>query len=129
MSPQTNQAIFSPRSQGTKFDFDARKLNSGVDESDASSEMTPMLSLNNLPRSGSESDPETSSSPYLNMCPRIEEETDEVFEKNSKNLANPSDAVTNPTYITIEEDLQKKPNDIKVMNSYVNLSASKGLVK
>ncbi|XP_064075126.1 vascular endothelial growth factor receptor 1 isoform X3 [Vanessa tameamea] len=126
MSP-TNQSIFSPRAQSAKFDFDARKLNTRT--SDQGSELTPMLTLNNLPaRSGSESDYDGNVSPYLNMCPRIEEETDEVFEtkqynfKNSQN--NQNSAVTNPTYITFDVDLEKKPQNIS--NNYINVN---GLVK
>lgn len=124
MTP-VNQAAFSPRSPSNKFDFDARKMTTRV--SDGSSEMTPMLTLNNLPaRSGSDSDHEGSHSPYLNMCPRIEEETDEVFETKSKNAKNAQNsAVTNPTYITFDVDIEKKSQDIN--NSYINMP--NGLVK
>ncbi|XP_050342193.1 vascular endothelial growth factor receptor 1 isoform X7 [Nymphalis io] len=128
MSP-TNQSIFSPRAQSAKFDFDARKLNTRASDPNHGSELTPMLTLNNLPaRSGSESDYDGNVSPYLNMCPRIEEETDEVFEtkqynfKNTQN--NQNSAVTNPTYITFDVDLEKKPQNIS--NNYINVN---GLVK
>lgn len=126
MSP-ASQSIFSPRVQSTKFDFDARKLNSGCDPSQGS-ELTPMLTLNNLPRSGSESDHEGNNSPYLNMCHRIDE-NDEVFEnqynlKNAQN--NQNSAVSNPTYITFDGDL-KKPHNIS--NNYININMPNGLVK
>ncbi|XP_014355905.2 vascular endothelial growth factor receptor 1 isoform X2 [Papilio machaon] len=125
MSPATQQTIFSPRATGTKFDFDARKLNPRTEATTHGSELTPMLTLNNLPaRSGSESDHDGNSSPYLNMCPRIEEESDDVFEtkQNLKNIQN--SAVSNPTYITFDVDLEKKP---KNSNNYINVP--NGLVK
>ncbi|CAH0628823.1 unnamed protein product [Chrysodeixis includens] len=127
MSPATKQNIFSPRTQDTKFDFDARKFNPRVSEGSCGSELTPMLTLNNLPaRSGSESDHEGNVSPYLNMCPRIDEETDDVFETNQNNAKNAQNtAVTNPTYITLDVDIEKKPKDI--INSYINVP--NGLVK
>lgn len=87
-----------------------------------------MLTLNNLPtRSGSESDHE-SNPPYLNACPRIDEETDEVFtpclnDKNAKNIQ--QSAVTNPTYITFD-NYDEKPKDII---NYVNINVPNGLVK
>ncbi|XP_048480770.1 vascular endothelial growth factor receptor 1 isoform X3 [Plutella xylostella] len=122
MSPATNPPVFSPRAQDTKFDFDARKLNPRVHNDHAHCELTPMLTLNNLPaRGGSESDQDGSTSPYLKMCPRIDEEADEVFEKqnNAKNIA-----VSNPTYLGInfDQDIEKKPVQ------YVNTSAHNGLV-
>ncbi|XP_059061898.1 vascular endothelial growth factor receptor 1 isoform X2 [Achroia grisella] len=127
MTP-ANKMPFSPRPQNTQFDFDARKMNNRATEaSNCGSELTPMLTLNNLPRSGSESDHEGNHSPYLNMCPRIEEETDEVFldtkSQNIKNIQN--SAVTNPTYITFGMDIEKKSQDIN--NSYINIP--NGLVK
>ncbi|XP_013174912.1 PREDICTED: vascular endothelial growth factor receptor 1 [Papilio xuthus] len=125
MSPATQQTIFSPRATGTKFDFDARKLNPRTEATTHGSELTPMLTLNNLPaRSGSESDHDGNSSPYLNMCPRIEEESDDVFEtkQNLKNIQN--SAVSNPTYITFDVDLEKKPMNT---NNYINVP--NGLVK
>lgn len=128
MSPPSRQILFSPRGQDTKFDFDARKFNPRVSEaSSCGSELTPMLTLNNLPaRSGSESDHEGNASPYLNMCPRIDEETDDVFEINQINAKNAQNtAVTNPTYITLDVDTDKKPKDIS--NSYINVP--NGLVK
>lgn len=86
-----------------------------------------MLTLNNLPaRSGSESDHEGNTL-YLNACPRIEEEADEVFApcrndtKNAKNIQ--QSAVTNPTYITFD-NIDEKPKDII---NYVNVP--NGLVK
>lgn len=134
MSPAKQQVI-SPRTTEYKFDFDARKLNPRAAEfgHNQGSELTPMLSLNNLPtRSGSESDHDGNVSPsYLKMCPRIEEESDEVFEtkqynfKNSQNNLNR--AVTNPTYITLEVDSQKKPQNIS--NNYMNVNVPNGLVK
>ncbi|CAH0721653.1 unnamed protein product, partial [Brenthis ino] len=126
MSP-ASQSIYSPRVQSTKFDFDARKFNSGCDPSQGS-ELTPMLTLNNLPRSGSESDHEGNNSPYLNMCHRIDE-NDEVFENqyNLKNVQiNDNTAVSNPTYITYDGDL-KKPHNIS--NNYTNINVPNGLVK
>ncbi|XP_045763363.1 vascular endothelial growth factor receptor 1 isoform X3 [Maniola jurtina] len=133
MSP-ANQNIFSPRTLSNKFDFDARKLNPRASELGHSqgSELTPMLSLNNLPtRSGSESDHEGNVSPYLNMCPRIDEESDEVFETKQYNFRNAHNnlnrAVTNPTYITLEVDLEKKPQNIS--NNYMNINVPNGLVK
>ncbi|XP_026747230.1 vascular endothelial growth factor receptor 1 isoform X3 [Trichoplusia ni] len=127
MSPATRQNIFSPRTQDTKFDFDARKFNPRESEGSCGSELTPMLTLNNLPaRSGSESDHEGNISPYLNMCPTINEETDDVFETNQNNAKNAQNtAVTNPTYITLDVDIEKKPKDI--INSYINVP--NGLVK
>ena len=127
MSPATRQNIFSPRTQDTKFDFDSRKFNPRVSEaSSCGSELTPMLTLNNLPaRSGSESDHEGNQSPYLNMCPRIDEETDDVFATHQNNAKNALNTVTNPTYITLDVDIEKKPKDI--INSYVNIP--NGLVK
>ncbi|XP_049864841.1 vascular endothelial growth factor receptor kdr-like isoform X3 [Pectinophora gossypiella] len=129
MSPASRQTVFNPRAQGTKFDFDARKLTPRVSEANSyGSESTPMLTLNNLPRSGSESDQEGNSSPYLNMCPRIDEETDDVFgtkENNAKNVQ-PS-AVTNPTYITLSVDNDKKPQNFA--NTYINVNVPNGLVK
>lgn len=121
MSPATRQNIFNARPQGNKFDFDPRKLPPRVPEANThGSESTPMLTLNNLPRSGSESDHEGSSSPYLNMCPRIEEETDEVFEtiQNNQKNTQPS-AVTNPTYITFSPDDEKKQHNFT--NNYINV--------
>ncbi|CAG5055924.1 unnamed protein product [Parnassius apollo] len=57
MSPATNQNTFSPRAASTKFDFDARKLNPCAEATTYGSELTPMLTLNNVAaRSGSESD-------------------------------------------------------------------------
>ncbi|XP_049697170.2 vascular endothelial growth factor receptor 1 isoform X2 [Helicoverpa armigera] len=125
MSPASRQNSYNPRAQDPKFDFDARKFNPRVSEaSSCGSELTPMLTLNNLPaRSGSESDHEGNSSPYLNMCPRIDEETDDVFETNQKNALNT--AVTNPTYISLDIGDEKKPKDI--INSYINIP--NGLVK
>ncbi|XP_047989746.1 vascular endothelial growth factor receptor 1 isoform X2 [Leguminivora glycinivorella] len=73
MTPASNQNIFSPR-VGATFDFDARKLNGRSSASSQGSELTPMLSLNHLTPSDSDEPP---TSPYLNMIPRIEEETDE----------------------------------------------------
>ncbi|CAH2092052.1 unnamed protein product [Euphydryas editha] len=132
MSP-TRQSIFSPRAQNTKFDFDGRKLNSKNSDSSQGSELTPMLTLNNLPaRSGSDSDHDGNVSPYLNMCPRIEEETDEVFDTKQYNFRNAQNnqnsAVTNPTYITFDVDLEKKPQ--KISNNYININnVPNGLVK
>ncbi|XP_023952476.2 vascular endothelial growth factor receptor 1 isoform X2 [Bicyclus anynana] len=132
MSPANQNNIFSPKALGNKFDFDARKLNQRTSDIGHSqgSELTPMLSLNNLPtRSGSESDHEGNTSPYLKMCPRIEEESDDVFETKQYNFKNAQNnlnrAVTNPTYITLEVDLEKKPQNIT--NSYINVP--NGLVK
>ncbi|KAM3968141.1 LOW QUALITY PROTEIN: PDGF- and VEGF-receptor related [Aphomia sociella] len=127
MTP-ANKTLFSPRAQSTQFDFDARKMNTRASEaSNCGSELTPMLTLNNLPRSGSESDHEGSHSPYLKMCPRIDEETDEVFLEtkfqNAKNIQN--SAVSNPTYITFDADIEKKSQDIN--NAYINMP--NGLVK
>ncbi|XP_050672599.1 vascular endothelial growth factor receptor 1 isoform X2 [Leptidea sinapis] len=129
MSP-ANKNSFNPRVQSTKFDFDARKLNPRPTEAMANThgtELTPMLTLNNLPaRSGSESDQDTNSSSYLKMCPRIEEESDEVFvtkDYNNKNSKN--SAVSNPSYITF--DVEKKPNNLS--NNYINISVPNGLVK
>ncbi|KAL4714431.1 hypothetical protein ACJJTC_017726 [Scirpophaga incertulas] len=125
MTP-ANPSIFSPRSQSTKFDFDARKLDPRVSDVRSGSELTPMLTLNNLPtRSGSDSDHEGGHSPYLNMIPRIAEEANDVFSPNSNNFKNiQNSAVTNPTYITIGIDAEKKPN---VLNHYLNIP--NGLVK
>ncbi|XP_045491970.1 vascular endothelial growth factor receptor 1 isoform X3 [Colias croceus] len=125
MSP-ANQRIFSPRAQDTKFDFDARKLNPRMTEANGlSSESTPMLSLNNLPaRSGSDSDYDGNSSSYMPMCPRIEEESDDVFEVKDKNAKNR--AVTNPTYIAFNEN-NKKP--LNISNNYININVPNGLVK
>lgn len=128
MSPASRQNIFSPRAQDMKFDFDSRKFNPRVSEaSSCGSELTPMLTLNNLPaRSGSESDHEGNASPYLNMCPRIDEEADDVFETNQNNAKNAlNTAHTNPTYISLDVDIDKKPKDI--INSYINVP--NGLVK
>ncbi|CAH0669111.1 unnamed protein product [Spodoptera exigua] len=128
MSPASRQNIFSPRAQDMKFDFDARKFNPRVSEaSSCGSELTPMLTLNNLPaRSGSESDHEGNASPYLNMCPRIDEEADDVFETTQNNAKNAlNTAHTNPTYISLDVDIEKKPKDI--INSYINVP--NGLVK
>lgn len=130
MSP-VKQSVFNARVQGTKFDFDARKLSPRASEANSyGSESTPMLTLNNLPRSGSESDHEGSSSPYMNMCPRIEEESDEVFEMKQNNARNmqPSAAVTNPTYITFTSEDEKKPQNFS--NTYINVNnVPNGLVK
>ncbi|XP_061705835.1 vascular endothelial growth factor receptor 1 isoform X3 [Cydia pomonella] len=127
MTPASNQNIFSPRIVST-FDFDARKLNGRSSAASQGSELTPMLSLGRLSaRSGSDSDPEGATSPYLNMIPRIEEETDEVFESETKknNLKNSqNNAVTNPTYITFPS-LEKKPI---ASSNYVNVNGN-GLVK
>lgn len=126
MSP-VNQSIFSPRLQNTKFDYDARKLNSGIETSQGS-ELTPMLTLNNIPRSESESDHDGNHSPYLNMCQRINE-NDEVFENkyNYKNVQNNQNgAVSNPTYITFDGDLKKPQN---ISNNYININVPNGLVK
>ncbi|KAJ8727036.1 hypothetical protein PYW08_015433 [Mythimna loreyi] len=128
MSPASKQNIFSPRDKDTQFEFDPRMLyNQRVSEaSSGGSELTPMLTLNNLPaRSGSESDHEGNQSPYLNMCPRIDEETDDVFATNQNNAKNALNTVTNPTYITLDGDIEKKPKDI--INSYINVP--NGLVK
>ncbi|GBP03773.1 Vascular endothelial growth factor receptor 1 [Eumeta japonica] len=117
-SPNNKQIIFSPRLQSDRFDFDARKLNMCSEASSHGSELTPMLTVNNLPaRGSSESDHEGSASPYLNMCPRIEEETDEVFEtkQNLKN-SNHDRAVTNPTYIAYDVSMEKNPKDIAYAN-------------
>ncbi|XP_026765009.2 LOW QUALITY PROTEIN: vascular endothelial growth factor receptor 1 [Galleria mellonella] len=127
MTP-ANKMPFSPRAQSTQFDFDARKMNTRASEaSNCGSELTPMLTLSSLPRSGSESDHEGNHSPYLNMCPRIEEEADEVFldtkSQNARNIQN--SAVTNPTYITFGADIEKKSQDIN--NAYINIP--NGLVK
>lgn len=107
--------------QENPFDFDARKLNSRPQVASAhGSELTPMLTLNNLPaRSGSESDHEGNASPYLNTCPPIEEEADDVFEVKQNNAKNCTQnrAVTNPTYIAFDVDLEKKPHT----NSYANI--------
>lgn len=120
-----NPSIFSPRNQTTKFDFDA-KIDPRVAESRVSSELTPMLTLSNLPaRSGSDSDHEGGQSPYLKMCPRIAEESDDVFKPNQNNIKNiQNSAVTNPTYISLDLDIEKKPQDI---NNYINVP--NGLVK
>lgn len=131
MSP-TKQSIFSPRAQNVKFDFDGRKLNSKMSDTSQGSELTPMLTLNNLPaRSGSESDCDGNVSPYMNMCPRIEEEADEVFDTKQYNFKNtqnkPNGAVTNPTYITFDVDLEKKPQNIP--SNYINVNVPNGLVK
>lgn len=131
MSP-TKQSIFSPRAQNVKFDFDGRKLNSKMSDTSQGSELTPMLTLNNLPaRSGSESDCDGNVSPYMNMCPRIEEEADEVFDTKQYNFKNAQNkqngAVTNPTYITFDVDLEKKPQNIP--NNYINVNVPNGLVK
>ncbi|CAH0397497.1 unnamed protein product [Chilo suppressalis] len=126
MTPM-KQNIFSPRSPSTKFDFDSKKFDPKVAEGCGGSELTPMLTLNNLPaRSGSDSDHE-GHSPYLNMCPKIVEESDDVFKPTHNNLKNThNSAVTNPTYITLDVDgsLDKKPKDI---NNYINVP--NGLVK
>ncbi|CAH2062831.1 unnamed protein product, partial [Iphiclides podalirius] len=108
MSP-AHQGAFSPR--GAKFDFD-----------EGGHELTPMLTLGSLPAGGSESDHD---SPYLNMCPRIEE-ADEVFESDEKTTSGAqktarNGAVTNPTYITFDVD-GKSP-------SYANVALPNGLVK
>ncbi|XP_039745635.1 vascular endothelial growth factor receptor 1 isoform X2 [Pararge aegeria] len=133
MSP-VNQHILSPKALSSKFDFDARKLNPRSSELGHSqgSELTPMLSLNNLPnRSGSESDHDGNVSPYEKMCPRIDEESDEVFETKQYNIKNAQNnlnrAVTNPTYISLEVDLGKKPQNIS--NNYMNVNVPNGLVK
>lgn len=89
-----------------------------------------MLTLNNLPaRSGSESDHEGTTFPYSNVvCPRIDEETDEVFEtkqNNAKNVQNDI-AVSNPTY-SFNVAIEKKPEDI--ISNYVNMNIPNGLVK
>lgn len=115
------QRIFSPRPAGPTFDFETRKFGSRVSEASSGSELTPMLALNRLPaRSGSESDQECTdnNSQFANGCPRIDEESDDVFEKrnNEKNVQ-PA-AVTNPTYITFDIELDKKPKGI---NNYVNV--------
>ncbi|XP_063379614.1 vascular endothelial growth factor receptor 1 isoform X1 [Cydia fagiglandana] len=127
MTPASNQNVFSPRT-GSTFDFDSRKLNGRSSAASQGSELTPMLSLSHLSaRSGSDSDHEGATSPYLNMIPRIEEETDEVFELETKknNLKNSqNNAVTNPTYITFPS-LDKKPI---ASNNYVNVNGN-GLVK
>ncbi|KAL0839630.1 hypothetical protein ABMA28_016304 [Loxostege sticticalis] len=126
MTP-AHPSIFSPRNLTTKFDFDAKKFDSRLSEGNGGSELTPMLTLSNLPaRSGSESDHE-SHSPYLKMCPRISEESDDVFKPNLNNIKNniQNSAVTNPTYITsLDMDLEKKPQNI---NTYINIP--NGLVK
>ncbi|XP_038213360.1 vascular endothelial growth factor receptor 1 isoform X3 [Zerene cesonia] len=126
MSP-ANQRIFSPRAQDTKFDFDARKLNPRMTEANGlSSESTPMLSLNNLPaRSGSDSDYDGNSSSYMPMCPRIEEESDDVFEVKDCNKNTKNRAITNPTYIAFNEN--KKP--LNISNNYININVPNGLVK
>ncbi|KAL3613031.1 hypothetical protein CASFOL_043128 [Castilleja foliolosa] len=129
MSPASKATLFTPRVQGTKFDFDARKLSPRVSEpnSNGSTESTPMLTLNNMARSGSESDQEGNASPYMNMCPKIvEEPEDDVFgtkENNAKNIQPLS--VTNPTYITLSIDDEKKTH--KLPNNYMNVQ--NGLVK
>lgn len=130
MSP-TNQGLFSPRNPNSEFDFDLdpRKFNAKTsDAGSCGSELTPMLTLNNLPaRSGSESDHE-GNAPYLNVCTPIEE-VDEVFAptlnetKNAKNMQ--QSAVTNPTYITFD-NINEKPKDII---NYVNINVPNGLVK
>ncbi|XP_075972982.1 PDGF- and VEGF-receptor related isoform X3 [Anticarsia gemmatalis] len=129
MNPASRQIIFSPRPENNTFDFDARKFNPRVSEaSSCGSELTPMLTLNNLPaRSGSDSDHEGSASPYITVCPTIDEETDEVFETKHNNAKNAiiNSAVTNPTYITLDVDIEKKPKDI--INAYINVP--NGLVK
>lgn len=132
MNPVARQIIFNPRPEDNKFDFDARKFNPRVSEaSTCGSELTPMLTLNNLPaRSGSESDHEGNASPYITMCPTIDEETDEVFEIKQNNANNAKNAtintaVSNPTYITLDVDIEKKPKDI--INTYTNVP--NGLVK
>lgn len=120
--------IFSPRPENNKFNFEARNFNTGGSEaSNGGSELTPMLSLNNLPRSGSESDQEGNASPYITICATIDEEADEVFETklNDANNAIINTAVTNPTYITLDADVENKPKDI--MHSYINVP--NGLVK
>lgn len=136
MRPATQTIIFSPRAPEAKFDFDARKLNSRVHgpESTTHPELTPMLTLNDLPaRGGSDSDHEGTTAPYLNMCDRIDEE-DSVFEpplNNAKNVR--KTAVSNPTYVTYDEKISldvpksipKKP--IRTGNGYVNFA--NGLVK
>lgn len=124
MTP-VNPSIFSPRTQSTKFDFDAKKIDPKVAETRGASELTPMLTLSNLPaRSGSDSDHEGGHSPYLKMCPRIAEEADDVFKPNQNNIKNiQNSAVSNPTYISIDLDM-KKPQDI---NNYMNVP--NGLVK
>lgn len=128
MSP-SHQGVFSPRLPNSEFDFDPRKFNPKASEaSSCGSELTPMLTLNNLPtRSGSESDHE-GNAPYLTVCSRIDEEADEVFApsletKNAKNML--QTAVTNPTYITFD-NIDEKPKDI---NNYVNINMPNGLVK
>ncbi|XP_063823350.1 vascular endothelial growth factor receptor 1 isoform X2 [Ostrinia nubilalis] len=126
MTP-ANASVFSPRAQNTKFDFDARKFDPRMSEGNGGSELTPMLTLSNLPaRSGSESDHE-GHSPYLKMCPRISEESDDVFKPNINNIKNniQNSAVSNPTYITaLDMDLEKKPQNV---NTYINMP--NGLVK
>ncbi|KAI8440296.1 hypothetical protein MSG28_001648 [Choristoneura fumiferana] len=127
MTPAPNSTIFSPR-LGPAFDFDPRNLNPRVSAASQGSELTPMLTLNHLSaRSGSESDQEGNASPYLNMYPRIDEETDEVFEKEMKNNIKNSqnNAVTNPTYISFPSLDKKSPI---IANNYVNLNGN-GLVK
>ncbi|CAB3236151.1 unnamed protein product [Arctia plantaginis] len=126
MNPRPN--VFSPRPEDNKFDFDVRKFNPKVSEaSSCGSELTPMLTLNNLPaRGGSDSDHEGNVSPNMTMCPTIDEETDEVFEmRNNAKNAIINTAVSNPTYITLDVDIEKKPKDI--INSYMNVP--NGLVK
>ncbi|XP_032511632.2 vascular endothelial growth factor receptor 1 isoform X2 [Danaus plexippus] len=132
MSP-ANRSIFSPREPTTKFDFDARKLNPRVSEPNSQgSELTQLLTLNNLPaRGGSESDHDGNTSPYLNMCPRIDEETDDVFETKQYNFKNAHNnqntAVSNPTYIKFDVELEKKPQNNS--NNYINVNVPNGLVK
>lgn len=130
MSPAN---IFSPKTTGTKFDFEPRMFTSRPSEaSSGGSELTPMLTLNNLPRNGSDSDHEGNVSPFPNVCPRIEEEPDEVFDNNKQSKItlnqNAKNAqitnATNPMYITFDLDVEKKPID----NSYVNIVPN-GLVK
>lgn len=128
MSPANRNASLDTRLKSNTFDFEPRQLNLRLQEpTENGSESTPMLTLNNLPRISSESDAEDSSLPYLSksLCPRIDEEADEVFETKLNNAKNCSQnrAVTNPTYIAFESDLEKKPQNI----SYVNMR--NGLIK
>lgn len=123
MSPATRKPIYDPHNiiEIDKFDFDSRKSNFRSQEATAhGSELTPMLTLNNLPaRSGSESDHEGNMSPYLNKCPRIDEEADDVFETKLNNEKNASQnrAITNPTYIAFDTDIEKKNEN----HSYLNI--------
>ncbi|XP_041972699.1 vascular endothelial growth factor receptor 1 isoform X2 [Aricia agestis] len=133
MSP-ARQSYSSPRFTGNKFDFDTRKMNVRMTEPNChGSELTPMLTLNNLPTKESESDQDNSFVSHHGTCPPVEEESDDVFELKQYNIRNAelnkansqNSAVTNPTYISF--DTEKKPKNES--NNYINVNIPNGLVK